>query len=84
MKIENMLAWSVSLSRPRGEHEKTKWGSHANEHVTAVAPDPVAAAELVYAEYPGAKIYSINNVGSKTILLVAVPPSELPGEGDPR
>lgn len=70
MKIENTYAWQVTLTHPVRDGERTYT---RNETVTAVASDPVAAAQLAMAEYPGCKVWSINHCGSKTVLLVSPP-----------
>lgn len=77
MRIENTYAWQVTLTHQvqEGGRPRTR-----NETVTAVARDPVSAAQLAMAEYPGCTVWSINHCGSKTVLLVATPNE---GTGDP-
>lgn len=72
MILNNCHTWSVSITFPAGspdsKGEARRWAH--NDTVTVVAPSAARAIVLVETEWPTVKVWTVNHVGSRTILMV--------------
>jgi hypothetical protein len=68
MKIENCNAWAIQVTLPPDAGKGRRW-TH-NDTITVVAKDVESATAEVRREYPDAKVWAVNHIGSRTILLV--------------
>ncbi len=69
MKLDNCNTWSVAITHPKNDAMGRRWAH--NDTVTVVATSMLEAHAEVLKEWPDVKIWSINHIGSKTVLLMA-------------
>lgn len=83
MILDNQHTWSVAVTFPPGSKDKAgkerRWAH--NDTITVVAGSAARAIELVSAQWPDAKVWTVNHTGSRTILMVDA--VALPSESDP-
>ena len=82
MILENCHTWTVAVTFPAGTLDKygkeRRWAH--SDSVTVVCTSAARAIEMVAAQWPDAKVWTVNHVGSRTILMADLPVSTS-GEG---
>lgn len=72
MIIDNCNAWQVRVTFPPGSKDAKgaarRWAH--NDTITVVAADIDRASSAVRRQWPDVTIWSVNHVGSRTILMV--------------
>lgn len=72
MVLDNCNAWSVAVTFPAGTNDKIgqprRWAH--NDTVTVVAENATRALALLKEQWPDATVWSVNHIGSRTIVLV--------------
>lgn len=74
MILDNCHTWSVAVTFPTGSIDAKgaarRWAH--NDTITVVAESATRAIELAKEQWPDVKVWSVNHVGSRTILLADV------------
>lgn len=75
MILENCHTWSVAVTFPPGSVDKAgkerRWAH--NDTITVVAESAARAIEMVTAQWPEVKVWTVNHIGSRTILMADMP-----------
>lgn len=73
MILDSCKAWSAAVTFPAGslDNKGRKRWSH-NDIITVVAQSAARACEMVQAQWPDVTVWSVNHVGSKTIVMADI------------
>ena len=75
MILDNCHTWSVAVTFPSGSVDKQgkerRWAQ--NDTITVVAASAARALEMVQTQWPSATVWTVNHIGSRTILMADVP-----------